>query len=41
MRYYELPASKLRKFKDLYDIVECLIKKNSKKRCYSLTLGGV
>ena len=40
MRYYELPASKLRKFKDLDEIVEFLKKKNSKKTCYSFTLGG-
>lgn len=40
MRQYELPAFKLRKFKDLNEIVEFLKKKNSKKTCYSFTLGG-
>lgn len=41
MRQYELPASKLRKFKDLNEIVEFLKKKKSKKACYSFTWGGV
>lgn len=40
MRQYDLTASKLRKFKDLNEIVEFLKKKNSKKTCYFFTLGG-
>lgn len=40
MRQYELSAFKLRKFKDLNEIVEFLKKKNSKKTCYSFTWGG-
>lgn len=41
MRQYELAAFKLRKFKDLNEIVEFLKKKNSKKTCYSFTWGGI
>ncbi len=41
MRQYELTAFKLRKFKDLNEIVEFLKKKNSKKTCYSFTWGGI
>ena len=42
MRHYELTAFKLRKFKDLNEIVEFIKKKNSKeKTCYSFTWGGI
>lgn len=40
MRHYELPAFKLRKFKDLDEIVDFLKKKNSKKTCYSFSWEG-
>lgn len=40
MRQYELPTSKLRKFKDLNEIVEFLKRKNSTKTCYSFTFEG-
>lgn len=41
MRHCEIIAFKLRKFKDLDEIVEFLKKKNSKKTCYSFTWGGI
>lgn len=41
MRQYELSAFKLRKFKDLNEIVEFLKKKNSKKNVLFFYLGGV
>lgn len=40
MRHYELTAFKLRKFKDLNEIVEFLKKKNSKKNVLFFYLGG-
>lgn len=40
MRQYELTESKLKKFKDLNEILEFLKKKNSKKTCYSFAWEG-